>query len=62
MDSEMAIQSILIVRNYPNVFLKELPSMSPKREIEFSIDLLPSTLPISKAPYRMGRAKLKNVN
>jgi hypothetical protein len=28
--------------------------MPPDRDIEFSIDLLPRTAPISKRPYRMG--------
>jgi hypothetical protein len=27
--------------------------MPPKRDIEFSIELLPGTTPISKGPYRM---------
>ena len=37
----------------PNVFPEDLPGMTPKREIEFVIDLLPGTAPISKRPYRM---------
>jgi hypothetical protein len=42
-----------IVRGYPDVFPKELPGMPPNRDIEFIIELLPRTLPISKRPYRM---------
>jgi hypothetical protein len=42
-----------VVCEYPDVFPKELPGMPPDRDIEFSIDLLPGTTPISKRPYRM---------
>jgi hypothetical protein len=37
-----------------DVFPEELPGMPPDRDIEFSIELLPGTAPISKIPYRMG--------
>ena len=32
--------------------------MPPKREIDFTIDLVPGTAPISKAPYRMAPAEM----
>jgi hypothetical protein len=41
------------VYEYPDVFLEELPGMPPDRDIEFSIELLPGTAPISKRPWRM---------
>ena len=42
-----------MVREFPDVFPKELPGMPPDRDIEFLIELLPGTWPISKRPYRM---------
>ncbi|KAK1611784.1 hypothetical protein QYE76_035457 [Lolium multiflorum] len=33
----------------------------PKREIEFTIDLIPGTAPIAKAPYKMGPKELKEL-
>jgi hypothetical protein len=48
-----SLEDIRVVQKYPNVFLKELPGMPPDRDIEFIIDLLPGTPPISKRPYRM---------
>jgi hypothetical protein len=36
-----------------DVFRKELPDMLPDRDIEFNIDLLPGTPPISMRRYRM---------
>jgi hypothetical protein len=46
-------KDIPIVCEYPNVFLDDLPGMPPDRDIEFIIELQPSTAPISKRPYRM---------
>jgi hypothetical protein len=39
---------IKFVREFPDVFLEELYGMPPDREVEFVIDLLPRTAPISK--------------
>jgi hypothetical protein len=44
---------IKIVREFLDVFPEELPRMPPDREVEFVIDLLPRTAPISKRPYKM---------
>jgi hypothetical protein len=42
-----------VVQDYPDIFSEELPGMPPDRDIEFLIELLPRTPPISKRPYRM---------
>jgi hypothetical protein len=47
------LKDIPIVCEYPDVFLDDLPGMSPDRDIEFVIELQPGTAPISKRPYRM---------
>ena len=47
-----------MVREYPDVFPKELPGMPPDRDVEFIIDLLPGIGPIAKRPYRMSVDKL----
>jgi hypothetical protein len=36
--------------------------MPPEREVEFVIDLLPGTAPISKRPYRMSVEELQELN
>ena len=46
---------------FPDVFSKELPGMPPDREVEFVIDLLPGTAPISKRPYKMVVEELKEL-
>ena len=47
-----------IVSEFVDVFLKELPSFSPHRKVNFTIDLVPGTIPISKAPYRLSLVEL----
>jgi hypothetical protein len=42
-----------VVQEYPDVFLEKLRGISPGHDIEFLIELLPGTTPISKRPYRM---------
>jgi hypothetical protein len=47
------LEDIKVVNEYPDVFPDDLPGMPPDRDIEFSMELLPGTVPISKRPYRM---------
>ena len=44
---------ILVVGEFPNVFLDELPGLPPIRDVEFKIELVPGMAPISRRPYRM---------
>ncbi|WMV32688.1 hypothetical protein MTR67_026073 [Solanum verrucosum] len=55
------LQSVPIVREFLELFPNDLPEIPPKREIEFVIDLIPDTLPISTPPYRMALAELKEL-
>ncbi|KAL5554147.1 hypothetical protein UlMin_041548 [Ulmus minor] len=55
------VEDVPIVRDFVDVFPEELPGLPPNREIQFEIELLPGTAPISKAPYRMAPAELKEL-
>ena len=55
------LEDIPIVKEFLDVFPLELLGLPPDREIEFSIELLPGTGPISKAPYRMAPAELREL-
>jgi hypothetical protein len=53
--------NICVVKDFLDVFLEELLGMPPDREVEFVIDLLPGTAPISKRPYRMSVEELNEL-
>ncbi|KAA3473661.1 DNA/RNA polymerases superfamily protein [Gossypium australe] len=59
--SEKKVESVLVVCEFLDVFLEELPRLPPIREVEFGIELVPGTTPISIAPYRMAPMELKEL-
>src|SRR5688572_6727956 len=56
-----SLESVPTVSEFPDVFPDDLPGIPPEREIDFGIDLLPDTRPISIPPYRMAPAELKEL-
>ncbi|KAA3484354.1 DNA/RNA polymerases superfamily protein [Gossypium australe] len=59
--SELKIESVPIVCEFLDVFPEELPGLPPIREVEFAIELVLGTSPISIAPYRMAPTELKEL-
>ena len=55
------LEDIPIVKEFPDVFPDDISSLPPDREIEFVIELIPGTEPISIPPYRMAPAKWKEL-
>ena len=43
------------------MFPDEVPGLPPPRELEFTIELVPGTAPISRAPYRMAPLELREL-
>ena len=56
-ETKVSLSDIPVVREFPEVF-SEVSGLPPEREVEFSIDLVPGTGPISIAPYRMSPKEL----
>ena len=54
-------EEVPVVKDFPDVFPEELPGMPPDRDIEFLIELLPGTRPISKRRYRMPAKDLEEI-
>ena len=64
LDSKMGqvnLEDILVIKEFPNVFLEELPGLSSEREVDLAIEVLHGTTPISRAPYRMALIELKEL-
>ncbi|XP_070046660.1 uncharacterized protein [Nicotiana tomentosiformis] len=55
------LESVLVVKEFPEVFPDELHGIPPDREIDFGIDVMQGTQPISIPPYRMAPTKLKEL-
>jgi len=49
----LTVAEVPVVCEFPDVFLEDLPGLPPDRDIEFKIDLIPGTAPISRRPKRM---------
>ncbi|KAL0559513.1 hypothetical protein IC582_004126 [Cucumis melo] len=60
-EPKVSLSSKPVVREYPDVFPDELLGLPPPREVDFAIELESGTAPISRAPYRMAPAKLKEL-
>ena len=59
--TEVKLENVPVVCEFPDVFPKDLPGLPPDRELEFGIEVLPGSAPISMPPYRMTPAKLKEL-
>ncbi|XP_043811844.1 uncharacterized protein LOC122723519 [Manihot esculenta] len=55
------VHDISTVCDFSDVFPDDLPGLPPEREVEFAIDVIPGTAPISIAPYRMAPTELKEL-
>jgi hypothetical protein len=45
------LEDFAVLCEVRNMFVHEIPELPLRREIDFSIDLLPGSAPISKVPY-----------
>ncbi|KZV58750.1 hypothetical protein F511_21075 [Dorcoceras hygrometricum] len=52
---------IPLVCEFADVFPDAIPGFPPYREVDFSIELMPGTQPISKEPYRIAPIELKEL-
>ena len=50
---KLKLEDILVLREYVDVFLEEISGLPPKRELDFTIEMVPGVVPSLKAPYRM---------
>ncbi|TYK07530.1 DNA/RNA polymerases superfamily protein [Cucumis melo var. makuwa] len=60
-EEKLKPEDVPVVNEYLDVFPADLSGLPPDREVEFTIELLPRTTPISQAPYRMAPSELKEL-
>nr|GEU37709.1 putative reverse transcriptase domain-containing protein [Tanacetum cinerariifolium] len=59
---EKRLENIPVVREFPDVFPKELHGLPPVRQVEFQIDLPPGTTPVARAPYRLAPSEMQELS
>ncbi|GJW23638.1 putative reverse transcriptase domain-containing protein [Tanacetum coccineum] len=59
---EKRLEDVTIVRDFPEVFPKDLPGIPPARQMEFQIDLIPGAAPVAWAPYRLAPSEMKELS
>ncbi|CAL2257385.1 unnamed protein product [Prunus armeniaca] len=60
-DKGLKLEDVPVVQEFSDVFPEDLPGPPPHRQIEFTVELVPGTNPISQAPYRMAPAELREL-
>jgi hypothetical protein len=59
-DKVSNIKYYVVLKEFQDVF-NEIPRLLPKRDIDFSINWMPGTVPVSKTPYKMSTLELKEL-
>ena len=59
--SQVKVEKIPVVREFLDVFPAELLGIPIEREVDLSIEIVPGTTPMSRAPYRMAPIELKEL-
>jgi hypothetical protein len=54
------LEDYVVLEYFEDVF-KDVPRLPPRRDIDFSINLIPRAAPVSKTPYRMSTPELKEL-
>ena len=52
------LEDYKFLQEYANVFLEEVPTLPPKGDIDFTINIVSGATSVSKAPYRMSTLDL----
>ncbi|GJV07079.1 hypothetical protein Tco_1344735 [Tanacetum coccineum] len=57
---EQKQEEIVVVREFPEVFMDDLSRLPPIREIKFHIELVPGSIPVVKSPYRLAPSEMED--
>eukprot|EP00253_Pinus_taeda_P014569 PITA_14569 len=57
-DKIVMLDNIPVIQEFADVFLEEIPGLPPKRDIDFTIELVLGATLVSRAPYRMSVPEL----
>ncbi|GJV17716.1 putative reverse transcriptase domain-containing protein [Tanacetum coccineum] len=55
-------EEMVVVRDFPEVFLDDLSGLPPIQKIKFRIELDPGAIPVAKSPYRLAPSKMEELS
>nr|GEW67033.1 reverse transcriptase domain-containing protein [Tanacetum cinerariifolium] len=58
---EQKQEEIIVVRDFPKVFLDDLSGLPPVQETEFQIELVLGAIPVAKSPYRLAPSEMEEL-
>ena len=58
---QVNVEKIPVVREFPDVFPEELPGIPLERKVDLAIEIVPRTILMSRALYRMAPKELKEL-
>ncbi|GKE94178.1 putative reverse transcriptase domain-containing protein, partial [Tanacetum coccineum] len=58
---EPKLSDISVVRDFVDVFPKDLSGLPPQRQVEFRLDLVPGATPVAKSPYRLAPLEMQEL-
>ncbi|GKC60168.1 hypothetical protein Tco_1087766 [Tanacetum coccineum] len=56
------LEDVPVIRDFPEVFLEDLPELPPPRQVEFCIDLIPGAALVACASYRLASSEMKELS
>nr|GEW04964.1 reverse transcriptase domain-containing protein [Tanacetum cinerariifolium] len=59
---EKRLEDIPIVKEFPEIFPEDSPSLPPVYQVEIQIDLIPGAAPVARSPYRLAPLKLQELS
>ncbi|GJV35198.1 putative ribonuclease H-like domain-containing protein [Tanacetum coccineum] len=59
---EKRLKDIPVVKEFPEVFPKDLPGLPPIRQVEFQIDLILGITLVARAPYRLALLEMQELS
>nr|GEV56756.1 putative reverse transcriptase domain-containing protein [Tanacetum cinerariifolium] len=59
---EKRLKDIPVVREFPEVFPEDLPSLPSVRQVELQIDLIQGWVPVARAPYRLVPSEMQELS
>ncbi|GKD42454.1 hypothetical protein Tco_1267099 [Tanacetum coccineum] len=59
---EKRLKDVPTVRDFSEVFPEDLPGLPPTRQVEFQINLVPSSAPIARSPYRLAPSEMQELS